>query len=154
MTTASQSHRSRRIRQAERADLLAVHRIERAVFPQPWPFGAFERYLGEPGFLVAEGSSLLGYVVADTVTAHGRALGHVKDLAVHPDCRREGIASHLLTRAFSVLDGQGARSVKLEVRETNDQAQHLYREHGFSYRRTVPEYYDDDEDALIFVRSL
>ena len=41
------------IRPAERADLLAVLGIERASFPQPWPYQAFQGFLGEPGFLVA-----------------------------------------------------------------------------------------------------
>ncbi len=41
------------IRPAERADLLAVVRIEDESFSQPWPYDAFERFLGEPGFLVA-----------------------------------------------------------------------------------------------------
>lgn len=33
------------IRRAERADLLAIYRIEKASFPQPWPYEAFDRFL-------------------------------------------------------------------------------------------------------------
>ena len=170
------------VRQATQADLLAVLRIERASFPQPWPFSAFERYLDEPGFLVAvndrgsrsgqtgwgsakqrgqsgqadaqRAESVAGYVVADLVPNHGRPLGHIKDIAVHPDCRGEGVGSTLLTRALAVLDGHGARSVKLEVRAGNDTALRLYGEFGFEYLRTVPRYYDDGEDALILVVDL
>ncbi len=144
-----------RVRQAERADLLAVHRIEQSAFPQPWPFGAFEQYLGDPGFLVAEaaGDAVVGYVVADAVPNHGRPLGHIKDIAVREDHRGEGMGSRLLERALGMLDAQGVRSVKLEVRETNDRAQALYRRYGFVHRRTVPRYYSDGEDALVFVRD-
>lgn len=141
------------VRQAERADLLAVHRIERASFPQPWPLTAFERYLGEAGFLVAQDSRVVGYVVADTVPNHGRPLGHVKDLAVQAERRGEGIGSRLLERAVAVLDRLGARSVKLEVRAGNDRARALYQRHGFVHRRTVPNYYSNGEDALVLVRS-
>ncbi|WP_238392094.1 ribosomal protein S18-alanine N-acetyltransferase [Halorussus amylolyticus] len=152
-----------RIRQAVQADLLAVLRIERASFPQPWPFSAFERYLGEPGFLVAvedsgrddsDAESVVGYVVADLVPNHGRAFGHIKDIAVHPDRRGEGVGRTLLGRALAVLGTRGARSVKLEVRASNDPAISLYEEFGFEFLRTLPRYYDDGEDALILVVDL
>lgn len=140
------------VREAVDADLLAVFRIEKASFPQPWPFTAFERFVGEPGFLVAEvGPGVAGYVVADSMPNHGRPLGHVKDIAVHPDYRGEGIGSLLLDRALGVLAAGGARSVKLEVRESNDAARSLYEEFGFTHRKTVPRYYDDGEDALVLV---
>jgi ribosomal-protein-alanine N-acetyltransferase len=153
VTTVVSPEESPRIRPAERVDLLAVHRIEQATFPQPWPFGAFEQYLDEPGFLVAEADSVVGYVVADVVPNHGSALGHVKDIAVRAERRGEGIGSRLLERALAVLGVRGAGSVKLEVREHNEGAQSLYREYGFVHRRTVPRYYSDGEDALVFVRD-
>ena len=140
------------IRQATRADLLAVHRIERASFPQPWPYAAFERFLDEAGFLVAGEDAVHGYVVADTVPNHGTPLGHIKDLAVHPDARGQGTGSRLLERALVVLANEGVESVKLEVRESNHAARRLYERHGFVHRRTVPRYYEDGEDALILVR--
>ncbi|MEF8785292.1 MAG: ribosomal protein S18-alanine N-acetyltransferase [Haloarculaceae archaeon] len=153
MTTVASPGNGLRIRQAERADLLAVHRIEQASFPQPWPFDAFERYLDEPGFLVADREAVVGYVVADSVPNHGRPLGHIKDIAVRERHRGAGIGSTLLERALGVLDARGVSSVKLEVRESNTGAQRLYREFGFVHRRTVPRYYSDGEDALVLVRD-
>ncbi len=154
------------VRRADRDDLVAIHRIEREAFPQPWPYSAFERYLDEPGFLVAERdphdaggrlhdeeSSLVGYVVADTVPNHGAPLGHVKDIAVAADHRGEGVGSTLLRAALDVLDDVDAGSVKLEVRATNDRAISLYREFDFEHRRTIPNYYGNGEDALVMVRS-
>jgi ribosomal-protein-alanine N-acetyltransferase len=177
-----------RIRPVERADLLAVHRIERAAFPTPWPFEAFERFLDAPGFLVAveepdgavaaggedgrrsgdtDGSAsghdssavlddggVVGYVVAEVTPNHGRAFGHVKDIAVHPDHRRRGIASTLLERALVTLAGEGATSVKLEVRESNAAAQELYESFGFGPMRRRRSYYEDGEDALVLAREL
>ncbi|MFC4448838.1 GNAT family N-acetyltransferase [Halorussus aquaticus] len=173
-TTHAEDGGGVRIRQAVQADLLAVLRIERASFDQPWPFSAFERYLGERGFLVAvagggsgsplvEGGdergvrtneSVVGYVVADLVPNHGRPFGHVKDIAVHPDHRGEGVGARLLERALHVLEVRGARSVKLEVRASNDRAVSLYRDFDFEFLRTIPRYYDDGEDALIMVVDL
>jgi len=164
-----------RVRDAERADLLAVHRIERASFPSPWPMAAFERHLSSPAFLVAvdeaaapdtpqnadrsasetiDAASVLGFVVADLVPNHGRPLGHVKDLAVHPDRRGEGVGSTLLGRALAALRAESAHSVKLEVRVGNQGARSLYDRFEFEPLRRVPRYYDDGEDAIIMVRQL
>ena len=144
------------IRQAERADLLAVVRIENASFPQPWPYDAFETFLGEPAFLVAETAEgrIAGYVVADVTPNYGRDIGHVKEVAVHPECRGSGIGSNLITRALTILASDGAQSVKLEVRASNDGAKRLYRRFGFEPLRRVPRYYDDGEDAIVMVREL
>jgi ribosomal-protein-alanine N-acetyltransferase len=153
VTTVASSGNGLQVRQAERADLLAVHRIEQASFPQPWPFDAFERHLGEPGFLVADEETIVGYVVADSVPNHGRPLGHIKDIAVRERNRGDGIGSTLLERALGILDARGVSSVKLEVRSSNTDAQRLYREFDFVHRRTVPRYYSDGEDALVLVRD-
>ena len=162
-TVAPDDRDPARIRRVDRDDLVTVHRIEKAAFPQPWPFSAFERYMDEPGFLVAEREAadaddpdeaqVVGYVVADTVPNHGSPLGHVKDIAVDPDHRGEGIGSTLLDSALDVLDDVDAGSVKLEVRATNDGAISLYREFDFEHRRTIPNYYGNGEDALVMVRS-
>ena len=147
------------IRTAERADLLSIHRIEQSVFPQPWPFSALENYLGERGFLVAEtqteeGPQVVGYDIADTVPNHGTPRGHVTDLAVRPERRREGIGTALLERAIDIVAATGAGSVKLEVRAENHRARRLYRGFDFEHRKTIPNYYSNGEDALVMVRSL
>jgi ribosomal-protein-alanine N-acetyltransferase len=134
---------------------LAVYRIEKTSFPQPWPFAAFEGFLGEPGFLVATvNGRVVGYVVADTVPNAGRTLGHVKDIAVHPDYRGRGIGAQLLGSALTVMREKRASRVRLEVRESNDSAIRLYRRFGFQFRRTLPRYYDDGEDAYVLVSEL
>jgi len=157
-----------RVRAVERADLLAVYHIEQSAFPQPWPFSAFETFLNEPGFLVAQVADaesprettrvgddgrVVGYVVADLVPNHGEGIGHVKDLAVASECRGRGVGSRLLGRALRALVDQGAGSVKLEVRQSNDDARKLYERFGFEHRGRVPRYYDNGEDAIVMVRE-
>ncbi|MFB6101531.1 MAG: GNAT family N-acetyltransferase [Haloplanus sp.] len=159
------------IRGAEQADLQSVVRIERVSFGQPWPYTAFERFLGEAGFLVATRSTggrptadasaastpaepdgdVVGYVVGDVTPNFGRDLGHVKDLAVDPSSRRRGIGRSLLDQSLVALTVDGAELVKLEVRESNDAAQALYRDVGFETARRIPRYYRDGEDALVMV---
>ncbi|WP_181685992.1 ribosomal protein S18-alanine N-acetyltransferase [Halorhabdus salina] len=147
------------IRSARRSDLLAVVDIERRSFPQPWSVGAFEQFLDAPSFLVAvdrdsgTDCAVIGYIVADTVPNHGTPLGHVKDLAVHPDRRRAGIGRQLLERAVCTLRSTGVGSIKLEVRENNDPAKRLYQRAGFVHRRTIPRYYDNGDDALVMLQT-
>ena len=151
------------IRDAERSDLESVVNIERAAFDQPWPYTAFERFLGESGFLVAvdgesaarrsrtDADAVVGYVVGDVTPNFGRDIGHVKDLAVADAARRRGIGRSLLGQALVTLAVDGAEVVKLEVRESNDPARTLYRDVGFEIARRVPRYYRDGEDALVML---
>lgn len=156
------------------ADLFAVSRIEKRSFAQPWPYSAFERSLSAPAFLVAEDTGaegsgaetegekeeevgsgpIVGFVVGDAVPNHGRPLAHVKDIAVTPERRDEGIGTTLLRAALARLGDAGARTVKLEVREGNRVARSLYGEFGFEFLRRVPRYYDDGEAAIVLVRDL
>jgi len=141
------------VRQARRADLLAVYRIETASFPQPWPFAAFEQYLGDPGFLVAANDTVFGYIVADAVSNQMMPVGHIKNLAVKQNQRGRGLGSLLLSRGIEMLEANGIGTIKLEVRRSNEPALELYRSYGFAHRTTIEGYYHDGEDALLFVRE-
>lgn len=148
------------LREATRADLLDIFRIEQASFPNPWPYRAFEQFVGEPGFIVACGDGsmgsdggIIGYIVADSMQNHGNPIGHVKDFAVHPEFRGNGVGSALLQRGLSKLSLQGVYTVKLEVRESNTTAIDLYQRHGFELHHSVPRYYDNGETALVLIRD-
>lgn len=143
------------VRRAERADLLAVSRIEQAVFAQPWSSSAFEGFLGEPTFLVATlDGEVVGYVVADVTPNYGRDVGHVKDLAVRPDVQGNGIGRTLLQRAVLGVTIAGATVITLEVRRSNERAISLYRDEGFEPVRRFPGYYDDGECALVLQKRV
>ena len=143
------------VRRVERSDLLAVMRIEQICFSDPWPYDAFERFVDEPTFLVAErGGTVAGFVIADVTPNHGRDIGHIKDLAVRPDARGEGIGRALLRSALARLRGIGVAVVRLEVRENNEAARALYADEGFKPIRRVSRYYRDGEDALVLLIDL
>ncbi|QCJ45712.1 MULTISPECIES: GNAT family N-acetyltransferase [Haloprofundus] len=174
MTTIPADAEGTTVRRAERADLLDVFRIEKTCFKQPWPFAAFEQFLGEPGFLVAVdgvdqsaepsddgvrverddggcAERVVGYVVADVMPNYGRDIGHVKDIAVHPDARGRGLGRMLLRQSLVSMALGGANLVKLEVREHNEPAKTLYESEGFEPLRRIPRYYEDGEAALVMV---
>ncbi|MFO7927977.1 MAG: ribosomal protein S18-alanine N-acetyltransferase [Natronomonas sp.] len=153
--TTTESCAGLEIRTAVRADLLSVFRIEKRSFSQPWPYAAFEGFLGTSGFLIAEiDGSVVGYVLGDTVDAYGASIGHIKDIAVAPEHRQRGIGRTLLSRGLVALASAGVGRVKLEVRRTNEAAQSLYRKFGFESHHVIPGYYDDGEDAFVMIKHL
>jgi ribosomal-protein-alanine N-acetyltransferase len=140
------------VRRVEEPDLRAILRIERAAFDQPWPYAVFERFLDERGFLVAERNrdgEIVGYVVGDLTAGAAHDIGHVKDLAVAPQSRRQGIGRTLLDQALAALVVGGAAVVKLEVRASNETARALYRDVGFAPAKRIDRYYRDGEDAVV-----
>ena len=131
-------------------DVGAVHEIEQLSFRTPWPSYAFEQEL--------KGNRLARYLVA---RAGDRIVGfagiwmmvdeaHVTTFGVHPEWRRQAIGRQLLLNLTELAIAIGARRMTLEVRETNEAAQALYRTFGFEIAGRRTAYYSDDgEDALV-----
>lgn len=136
-------------------DLLAVARIERESFSDPWSLPALLGEL-EPSFLhlplVAElDGEVAGYLMAWRV--HDEL--HILNLAVAGGLRRRGVADALMAAATDDARRAGLRVVTLEVREGNLGAQIFYRGLGFRQDGIRPGYYPDTgEDALIMTREL
>lgn len=97
--------------------------------------------------LVVEEGAVLGFVVA-------RALGdewEIENLAVSGPARRRGLGSRLVGEVLDRARGRGARSVFLEVRESNHAARMLYQKWAFVPAGRRKAYYSDPvEDALLF----
>lgn len=75
---------------------------------------------------------------------------HISTIASHPDWRRRGIGELLLLAMIEAAAEQNARVLTLEVRVSNQDAQVLYRKHGFNIVGERKHYYSDNqEDALI-----
>jgi ribosomal-protein-alanine N-acetyltransferase len=62
-------------------------------------------------------------------------------IAVHPDRRREGIATLLMESCMSLAAASGARDVILEVAEDNPGAQRFYDRLGFQIEGRRKNYY-------------
>jgi [ribosomal protein S18]-alanine N-acetyltransferase len=146
------------LRPAVLADIDAILEIERASFPDPpWSRSSFVVLLDDPrvSFLVATAAGgaprasageVLGYVVTWIVADEGE----IANLAVRTDRRRAGIGRALVDAAITAAIGGGARSLYLEVRESNAGARALYERRGFAAIGTRAKYYrNPSEDALI-----
>jgi len=131
-------------------DIPAVHAIESASFPTPWPPYAFRqeietnrmaRYL-----VVRAGERLIAYAGIWLMVDEA----HITTFAVLPVYRRRGIGGRLLLELIDLAADLGATVVTLEVRLSNAGARRLYQAFGFRPVGVRPRYYSDDgEDALI-----
>ena len=76
----------------------------------------------------------------------------IQDVAVKKEERRKGIANALVEMAiedsFVAVD-----KIFLEVRESNESAINLYKKNGFNQISVRKKYYEDGENALIFVKE-
>ena len=131
-------------------DIPAVHAIESASFPTPWPPYAFRGELETNRMahymVVRAGSRVIAYAGIWLMVDEA----HITTFAVHPDWRRQGIGRRLLLAVITVAEELHANRMTLEVRISNVAAQALYREYGFAIAGRRERYYTDDgEDAYI-----
>ena len=111
-------------------DLDQVMEIEEELFSVPWTKEGFLTFLMKENgmFLVVEEKDrILGYCGLLMVLDEG----DITNVAVRPDHRKKGIADAILTDVLSESQKRGARTIYLEVRESNLPAQKLYEKHGF-----------------------
>lgn len=139
---------------AARRDLPAIMEIEKQSFASPWDSLTMFLSLDDPqgrGTVAWAGRQLVGYCFAHAMLD----MVHILNLAVRPNCRRQGIARRLLNDLIAFGEGSGRLFVFLEVRTTNDEAKALYAGMGFRHVCTWRKYYQDThEDAEIMLKGL
>ena len=142
------------------ADIDAVGALEEQCFADPWTRTTFRHELLS--------NQLASYWVVrpgcaaalPAVVAYGGywLMGdeaHIVNVAVHPDFRRRGLGTLMVTGMVDAARCAGARLVTLEVRMSNRDAQKLYARLGFVEVGERRRYYNDNgEDALLMTLFL
>ena len=122
---------------------------EKQCFSDPWSENSVASELENPlslWLIAEEDGAVCGYVGSQTVLDETDMM----NIAVHPDCRRKGIAAALITELVSRLKARGSRVLRLEVRESNFSAIALYEALGFTQLGLRKNYYrNPKENALI-----
>lgn len=134
----------------KRRHLRGVVAIEEMSSHRPWSLGLFLGELRMPtsrSYVVAlRGHDVVGF--AGLMLTGSEA--HVTNVAVHPDHRRQQVATRMLLHLMEEARERGVTDVTLEVRVGNPGAQELYRRFGFAPGGIRRNYYADiGEDALI-----
>ena len=131
-------------------DLPAVLRIEGVSFTTSWPANAFSNEIRDNKLAHYFIGRLDGQVVAYGGIWVILEDSHVTTIAVHPDYRGLKLGEEMLLKLLDEAILQGASWITLEVRESNDVAQKLYRKYGFTTVSTRRGYYSDNgENALV-----
>jgi [ribosomal protein S18]-alanine N-acetyltransferase len=129
----------------------AVTALEQQAHAHPWQKRHFSDCLAsayEAQLLMAD-DQLLGYFVA----MKGVDEVHLLNITVAPGYQRQGWARVMLDALALWSRGQGAQWLWLEVRVSNERAQHLYAQHGFARVGLRKAYYPaangQREDAVV-----
>ena len=125
-----------------------VAALEKLCFSDPWSEASISAELHNPlsTWLVCEEDGVVtGYIGAQAVPPEADLM----NLAVSPDCRRQGVGAKLLFSMTELLHRQGIETLFLEVRPSNTAAIALYEAFDFVQVGRRPKYYvNPPEDAL------
>ncbi len=140
------------VRAASLDDVPAIHALETQSFSDPWTAASFRAMIAQPQVLATvadDAGVVVGYCIAWAIGDEAELV----NLCVAADHRGRGVGALLLDDLMATLERKGGVTVYLEVRDSNEAAQALYRGRGFVaagrrkgyYRRPV-------EDAVIMRR--
>ncbi|MGO8718520.1 MAG: GNAT family N-acetyltransferase [Acidobacteriaceae bacterium] len=97
---------------------------------------------------------IVGFAAFSAITSIGTGECTLENMAVAKPWQKQGIGSRLLAAGTLWCRAHAARSVFLEVRETNQAAIALYERAGFLVVGRRPGYYGDPEEAALQMRKL
>ena len=128
--------------------------LERICFSTPWSRNMLAEELDNllSAFLVAldDADRVVGYAGLQVVLDEG----YITNVAVRPECRRQGVASQLLEVFMNFAHGNKLAFLTLEVRASNYDAIALYGSRGFRSVGRRKNYYEHPkEDAIIMTRE-
>jgi ribosomal-protein-alanine N-acetyltransferase len=134
-------------------DLREVVEIEESSGLNRWGYDAYRRELlkNDNSVMlvarnVAPGPYIVGFFAGWTVEDEL----HVNNIAAHPQFRRMGIGRSLMNAGIEEGTRREVAFVLLEVRASNEAAQSLYRDMGFTYVGRRRDYYRfPTEDAFV-----
>ena len=126
-----------------------IAQLEKICFSDPWSERSVASELDNKlaFWLVAvEGERVAGYIGSQTVMDETDMM----NVAVHPDYRKQGVATALIVGLVEELRKQESHCLTLEVRASNESAIRLYRKLDFQQVGCRKNYYRNPrEDALI-----
>ena len=132
----------------------SLETLEQMCFSIPWSKNLFRNEIGnsQKYYVVAlsEGN-VIGYGGIAFVLDEG----DIMNIAVHPDFRKKGIGSGILTMLIEYATDKSASLINLELRESNENAYNMYKKFGFETVGKRKEYYSDNkEDALLMTKYI
>ena len=142
-----------RLRRMREADLDVVTELEAQAYSQPWNAHVFAEELSQPSrtyVVIEDETAVLGYAGLMVVGAEA----HVTTVVVHPGRRDDRLGTRLMLALAAEAIEQGAKSMTLEVRASNEPAQRLYRRFGMAPVGMRKKYYQDEDAMIMWVHDI
>jgi len=143
------------VRFCEPHDITATLALERACAGAPQWGEAFWRggFSGDVAlravFVAEADEQVCGYSVA----SYAADIAELESVAVSETARRSGLGRALCERVMQWARERGAKSMQLEVRESNAAALSLYRRLGFVEQGKRPKYYKEPIEAAVLMAA-
>lgn len=139
-------------------DLDKVMVIERTSFESPWTknnfFDEFKNSDLSTQLVMELDNRIIAFAIVWIIIDEC----HLANIAVHPDCRRMGVAEILLNKVISIAREKNCKKIMLEVRKSNTPAIQLYNKYRFEKVGVRKNYYHDgfmlQEDAVLMDLNL
>ena len=130
-------------------NILGVKEISDLSFSSPWSLLSMEKELINKNaiyIVVKLGSKVVAFggmwIIFDE--------GHITNIAVHPDFRRNNFGDTVVENLIKIAKDKNMASLTLEVRSSNIAAINLYEKHNFSVEGIRKNYYQNPrEDGYI-----
>jgi ribosomal-protein-alanine N-acetyltransferase len=127
--------------------------VENLCFKIPWSKESIEEEILHNGMAVYLTAVAKGHAVGYAGMWKVFDEGHITNIAVHPEFRKDGVGSELLSGLIERGRKSGITALTLEVRKSNTAARALYTKFGFIDGGLRKAYYaDNNEDAIIMWR--
>ena len=139
------------IRPVRQDDVAEISLLEETSFNDPYPsyfLSELARDNPETFLVLTLNNEIVGYGVVDRWEDHD----HLISIAVRPDSRRKGLGEALLVELEKRLSNE--RPLRLEVRQSNFAAIHLYSKRGFTKTGLAEGYYGDGENAVTMEKKV
>lgn len=130
--------------------------IESRVQPFPWSRGNFADSLksGYQAYVATHNDLVVGFYVA----IFAPDIAHLLLIATAPEFQNQGVGKQLLNHCQQLAKDKKYDSIILEVRASNQSATAFYKQSGYQYLTTKPNYYQSlshvREDAYVMIKDL
>lgn len=122
--------------------------VENLSLTPPWSRNMFLEELQSKTalyYVAEENGKAIAYMGMHCVCGEG----HITNVAVHPDYRKQGIAIALISHFIDYGKENDFEFLTLEVRESNIPAISLYKKFGFTEVGVRKNYYEHKENAIL-----
>jgi len=138
------------VREMTLEDVQDVILIEREIFLFPWSIGNFSDSV-KAGYVcrvIAKENAILGYGIMMMSPEEG----HILTLGIGVDWQKQGLGKVMIDYFSDHARINNAKSILLDVRESNERAIRLYKKMGFEHIAVRKDYYptmSGRENALV-----